>query len=71
MRYHKAINISQVEAQFIIRTTASSQTNLVIMQHRSEWYDVRSLTEKELDGFLTDLMRADAAGLQAGCNTPH
>jgi hypothetical protein len=71
MRYHKAIAITRVEAHFIIDTSASSQTNLIVIQHRNIWYDVRSLTPKELDDFLEDLMRTDAADIQAGCNTPH
>jgi hypothetical protein len=71
MRYHKAIKISRPEAHFIIATTPSSRTDLVVIGHHDEWYDVRSLTEKELDGFLEDLMRADIAELRAGCTTRH
>jgi hypothetical protein len=64
MRYHKAIKISRPEAHFIIGTTTSSHTDLVVISHHDEWYDVRSLTKKELDGFLGDLMRADLADLR-------
>jgi hypothetical protein len=71
MRYHKAIKISRSEAHIIIGTTTSSHTDLDVISHHDEWYDVRSLTRKELDGFLEDLMRADIANLRAGCNTPH
>jgi hypothetical protein len=71
MRYHKAIKISRPEAHFIIGTTTSSHTDLVVISHHDEWYDVRSLTKKELDGFLEDLMRADLADLHAGCIIPH
>jgi hypothetical protein len=71
MRYHKAIDITQVEARFIIDTSTSSKTNLIVIQHRGRWYDVRSLTRKELDDFIEDLMRRDVADVQAGCNTPH
>ena len=71
MRYHKAIDITRVEAHFLIDTSTSSQTNLIVIQHRGDWYDVRSLTRKELDDFLEDLMRTDVADIQAGCNTPH
>ena len=71
MRYHKAIRISRPEAYFIIGATTWSRNDLVVMSHRDEWYDVRPLTEKELDEFLDDLLRADIADLQAGCITPH
>lgn len=71
MRYHKAIDITRVEASFIINASTSSKTNLIVIQHREKWYDVRPLTRKELDDFLEDLMRTDVADVQAGCNTPH
>ena len=70
MRYHKAIRISRPEARFIIGTTTSSRSDVVVMSHRDEWYDVRPLTEKELDEFLEDLLRAEIADLQARCITP-
>ena len=71
MRYHKAIRISRPEARFIIGTTTSSRSDVVVMSHREEWYDVRPLTEKELDEFLEDLLRAEIGDLQARCITPH
>jgi hypothetical protein len=70
MRYHKAIRIGRPEASFIIGTTTSSPSDVVVMSRRDEWYDVRPLTEKELDEFLEDLLRADIADIQAGF-TPH
>ena len=71
MRYHKAVKISRLEAHFIIAAITSSHTDLVVVSHHGEWFDVRSLNEKEVDRFLEDLMRADIADLQAGCITPH
>ena len=43
----------------------------VVMSHADKWYDVRSLIGRELDEFVADLLRAEAADLQAGCLTPH
>ena len=40
MRYHKAIRISLPEARFIIGTTTSSRSDVVVMSHRDDWYDV-------------------------------
>lgn len=71
MRFHKAIRISRPEADFIIETAGSSRNDLVVMNHFDDWYDVRSLTRKELDEFVGDLLRADFAELRAGIIVPH
>ena len=71
MRYHKAIRISRPEADFIIGATVSSRNDFVVMSHRGEWYDVRCLTEKELDDFIGDLLRTELLNLRAGCTVPH
>jgi hypothetical protein len=71
LRYHKAIEISRPEADFIIATAASSRSDVVVMSHLDRWYDVRSLTGREIDEFVADLMRAETANVQAGCITPH
>jgi len=69
MRFHKAIEISRPEADFIIKT--SSGSDVVVMSHSDKWYDVRRLTGREIDEFVADLLRADMANLRAGCVTPH
>lgn len=69
MRFHKAIEISRPEADFIIRT--SSGGDVVVMSHSDKWYDIRALTGREIDEFVADLLRADMANLRAGCVTPH
>ena len=71
MRYHKAIEISRPEADFIIATATSSRSDVVVMSHCDKWYDVRGLTGREIDEFVADLMRADMANVQAGCITRH
>ena len=71
MRYHKAIRINRPEADFIIGNSTSSRNDVVVMSHHDTWYDVRRMTARELDDFVAELFRADAAGIQAGCITPH
>jgi hypothetical protein len=71
MRYHKAIEISRPEADFIIASTTSSRSDVVVMSHSDKWYDVRTLTGREIDEFVADLLRAETANLQAGFITPH
>jgi hypothetical protein len=71
MRFHKARKISKPEADFVIDTAGSSRNALVVISHHDAWYDVRSLTEKELDEFFADLLRADITALRSGCITPH
>jgi len=69
LRFHKAIEISRPEADFIIRT--SSGSDVVVMSHSDKWYDIRALTSREIDDFVADLLRAEMANLRAGCVTPH
>ena len=69
MRFHKAIEISRPEADFIIKK--SSRSDVVVLSHSDKWYDLRALTGKEVDEFVADLVRADMANLRAGCVTPH
>jgi hypothetical protein len=71
VRYHKAIEISRPEADFIIASTTSSRSDVVVMSHSDKWYDVRTLTGREIDEFVADLLRAETANLQAGFITPH
>jgi hypothetical protein len=71
MRYHKAKKLSRPEADFLIKTATSSSNALVVMSHHGDWYDVRALSQKELDEFFGDLLRTDIGNIEAGCITPH
>jgi hypothetical protein len=68
-RYHKAIEISRPEPDFIIKKW--SRSDVVVLSRSDKWYDVRALAGKEVDDFVADLVRADMANLRAGCVTPH
>ena len=66
MRYHKATPICKVEADFIAETSLSSRNENVVICHGEQWYDVRALTEKELEEFVADLLRAQLDELRSG-----
>jgi hypothetical protein len=71
MRFHKAKKVSQAEANFIIETATSSLNDNVVISQHDAWYDVRKMTRKELEEFVSDLLRAEFAGLRAGVVSPH
>jgi hypothetical protein len=43
----------------------------VVICHGEQWYDVRALTEKELEEFVSDLLRTQLDQLRAGLLVPH
>lgn len=61
MRYHKAIAITRAEADLLVKRPSRSLNACVVIQHIDDWYDVRKMTEKELDYFVQDLVRAHFA----------
>jgi hypothetical protein len=71
MRYHKAVAIFKVEADFLASTANDSRNANVVICHAEQWYDVRALSEKELEEFITDLLRARLDELRFGLLTPH
>lgn len=72
MRFHKARRISWAEAKLICDTSSSSLNPNVVMSHNDhDWYDVRGMTENELEDFVSDLLRAERALLVSGLILPH
>jgi hypothetical protein len=71
MRFHKAKGISAVDAGRIIETCISSHNPNVVLSHNDDWYDVRLMTRRELEDFMSDLLREERAALQSGLITPH
>jgi len=61
MRYHKAVEITQAEADSIIKTGGVSLTDTVVISHNDKWYDVRAMTRAECEAFVADLARAEIA----------
>lgn len=65
MRFHKARKISWAEAKLIYQTCTSSLNANVVMSHNEhDWYDIRRMTEDELEDFVR-------AALRAGFILPH
>ena len=72
MRFHKARRISSAEAKLIRETSSLSFNANVVMSHNDhDWYDIRAMTENELEAFVSDLLRAERALLLAGLVIPH
>ncbi len=60
-RYHKAIEITEAEADLIISSSKESITDVVVISQAEKWYDVRAMTQGELEAFTADLERAKTA----------
>jgi hypothetical protein len=57
MRFHKAVQITGPEALFLIRRDLRAPARAPVVSFDGIWYDVRSLSAKELESFLEDLAR--------------
>ena len=57
MRFHKAVEISGPEAAYLIENNRGSGGRAAVVSCEGTWYDVRSLTAKELESFIDDLAR--------------
>ena len=71
MRFHKARMISTTDAARLIKTPSLSLNENVAISHNDDWYDVRSMTARELDDFVSDLLRTEAAALRSGLADPN
>ena len=60
-RYHQAIEITEAEADLIIASSKKSITDVVVISQAEKWYDVRGMTQGELEAFTADLERAKTA----------
>ncbi len=65
MRYHKAVAITKLEADYIIASGSASLSDIVVLSHNDDWYDVRGMTRAELTAFSEDLERKELAAQQA------
>jgi hypothetical protein len=71
MRFHKSKKISAGDAEQIMESATSSLNEHVVISHNDDWYDVRGMTNAELEAFVTDLLRAEKAAIESGLITPH
>ena len=67
MRFHKSRMISAADAELL----TSSLNGNVVISHNEDWYDVRLMTGRELEDFVSDLLSAERAALQSGRIIPH
>jgi hypothetical protein len=59
VRYFNATQITRREAKHIRSTYGASGSSIVVISIGSRWFDVRLLTEKELRGFVEQLLREE------------
>lgn len=71
MRFHKAKKVSRGDAELIVGTATSSLNDNLVISQNGIWYDVRSMTSRELENFVNDLLSAEFASSQSGLITPH
>jgi hypothetical protein len=71
MRYFQATEITRPEADHIRLTAGDSVSKIVVISIGTRWFDVRRLTERDLQGFVDQLMRGELALMRAGRDTPH
>jgi hypothetical protein len=57
MRFHKAIEITGPEAASLIENNRSANGRAAVVSFEGSWFDVRSLSSKELESFIEDLAR--------------
>ena len=70
MRFHKAKALSKPEADRIIGRENTAVTDVVVISRGDRFYDVRAMTQSEIDAFIADLARAEHTELQAAARLP-
>lgn len=70
MRYHKAVEVTKPEADFIIATGFSAHADVVVISRGDKFYDVRALSRTEVEAFVADLARAEHAEIEAQRSLP-
>jgi len=71
MRYHKAIEVTEEQANAIKCGRAVSLSSVVVVAQGDRYYDVRGMTDTEIDAFVGDLARAEYTALKAASSLPH
>lgn len=57
MRYYRATEITAPEAAFLIENNRGAAGRPAVVSFDGVWYDVRTLSAKELESFIDDLAR--------------
>ena len=70
MRFHKSRMISAADAERLIETSTSSLNGNVVISHNEDWYDVRLMTGRELEDFVSDLLERGTSRIAVGPDHP-
>ena len=57
MQFHKAVTITGPEAASLIEHSRGADGRPAVVSFEGTWYDVRTLSPKELECFVDDLAR--------------
>ena len=71
MRFHKAIEISAPDGHCILDGRWSSLSRSPVIKLFDKWFDVRRMTDDEVESFSHDFMREIASKIRAGIVRPH
>jgi hypothetical protein len=71
MRFHKVTAITSPAACSILDSAWVSLNANPVMNLFDAWFDIRRMTDKEVDSFTRDWMRSMAAEVRAGIVKPH
>ena len=71
MRYHKVTAISAPDVACILDSAWVSLNPSPVMNLFDRWFDIRRMTEGEVEDFAHDFMRNAAGEIQAGILRPH
>lgn len=70
MRYHKAKALSKPEADRIIGKSTPALSDVVVISRGHRYFDVRMMTNAEIEAFVADLARAEYADVLAAAALP-
>jgi hypothetical protein len=70
MRYHRAKALSKPEADRLIGQHVTALSDVVVVSRGDRFYDVRSMTNAEIQAFVADLARSEYAELEAAAMLP-
>jgi hypothetical protein len=57
--------LNKAEANFIIGSGTSALSETVVVSRGEQYYDVRAMTQSEIEAFVADLARAEYAATEA------
>jgi hypothetical protein len=71
MRFHKAVEVTEEQARAITGTPTPALSSVVVISQGEHYYDVRGMTQAEIQAFVDDLARIECAAVDAAAARPH